>query len=271
MLISSAITTAKATVLSLLLVGCENLFDYSPYSIESGSQQRTAIHLSRVENASLPHFEPFRFALTADTHAYYDQADQLVHVLNQRHDIAFLLIAGDLTDYGLQQEYQWKTDILDNLTIPYLTAIGNHDALNNGKENYQAFFGGFDYSFVYNQVKFVVLNSNSWEFANTVPRLDWLQAELDNDFLYQHQIVLTHIGPYDQRFTSQPSQDYLAVLKQYFVSLVAAGHDHLHTYSEEALSNGQTISYLTTGTVKDSAYVVVTVESGGIRIDREHL
>lgn len=253
-----------------LLFGCEEPFQYSPYGIESASHQRTTTHVARVENTSLPHFEPFRFALTSDTHAYYDEMEQLVQVLNRRNDIEFLLIAGDLTDYGMQQEYEWKVDLLDKLTIPYLTVIGNHDAINNGKENYQAFFGDFDYSFVFNQVKFVALNSNSWEFNDAVPRLDWLQAELDNDFLYQHQIVLTHILPQNSRFTEQQSQDYLATVRQYFVSLLAAGHNHAHIQTEEILANGRTLVYLTPGTLKDSVYVVVTVEADRILFDREH-
>ncbi len=266
---SCAIAVIKVIVLCLLLIGCEEPFHYSPYGIETGSHRLTAINLARVEDASLPQFEPFRFALTADTHAYYDEMDQLVQLLNARDDIAFLLIAGDLTDYGLQQEYQWTVDLLDKLTIPYLTVIGNHDAINNGRENYRAFFGDFDYSFVFNQVKFIAFNTASWEFDNTVPRLDWLEAELDNNFLYQHQIVLTHLLPPHERFTPLQSAEYQRIVKQYFVSLIAAGHAHSFTYSEEILSNGQPIAYLTPGTLKKNSYVVVTVEADRIRFERE--
>ncbi len=267
---SSISTAATAILVCVFLFGCEPPFHYSPYGIESSAHQLTALNLDRLEQASLPHFAPFRFALTADTHAYYDQMDKLVRVLNRRSDIDFLLIAGDLTDYGMQREYQWKVDLLNKLSIPYLTVIGNHDSLNNGKENYAAFFGNFDYSFVFNQVKFVALNSNSWEFDDAVPRFDWLQKELDNDFLYRHQLVLTHILPQNDRFTPQQSAVYLATVRQHFVSLLAAGHNHAHTYTEEVLSSGRTIAYLTAGTLKDRAYVVVTVEADQIRIDREH-
>lgn len=266
---TSAITAAKVVALCLLLVGCEDPFEYSPYGIESGTHQLTALNLAELEKSSLPHFEPFRFALTADTHAYYDEMDELVRVLNRRSDIAFLLIAGDLTDYGLQQEYQWATDLLSKLVIPYLTVIGNHDSINNGKENYLAFFGDYDYSFVFNQVKFVALNSNTWEFDNNVPRLDWLQSELDNNFLYQHQVVLSHFLPQDERFTPQQSLDYLTIVRQNGVSLVASGHNHAHIFSEELLGTGQTIAYLTAGTLKDRAYIVVTVEPNQISITRE--
>lgn len=254
---------------TLLLSGCEEYFDYSPYTIETTPHHLTADNVARIERASLPHFQPFRFAVIADSHAYYDQQVALVSTLNRRNDLAFLLIAGDLTDYGLQQEYQWTVDILGGLRMPWLTTIGNHDALNNGKENYQAFFGPYDYSFRFNQVKFVALNSASWEFGDSVPRLDWLAGELSGYFLYQHQIVLTHVLPQNSRFTPEFSQLYQAVLRDNFVSLVAGGDGHTHAYQEEILSNGQTLGYLTTGTLKERHYVVVSVEADRVTISQQ--
>lgn len=252
-----------------MLTGCSDYFDYTMYAIEEENHHLTANNIERLEAVSLPHFESFRFVVIADSHAYYDELKAFVHHINLREDIAFLLIAGDLTDYGLQQEYQWNVERLAGLKSPYLTVIGNHDALNNGKQNYQAFYGAFDYSFIFNQVKFVVLNSASWEFNNTVPNLDWLRDELSSYHLYQHQLVLTHILPQDQRFSAELSANYLAALKDHFVSLMMGGHNHAHSYAEEILSNGAPIGYLTTGTLKDRGYVVVTVEAGKVSYERQ--
>lgn len=252
--------------LSLFPIGCQDYFDYTPYAIESEQHRLTANNLARIEASSRHHFEPFKFAVIADTHAYYDELKAVIPLLNQRNDLAFLLIAGDLTDFGLQQEYQWMVDLLAKLRIPYLTVIGNHDALNNGKDNYRAFFGDFDYSFTYNRVKFVALNSNSWEFDNTAPRLDWLRSELSRYHLYHHQIVLTHIRPYDSRFALDFSQAYAAAMEENFVSLVVAGHDHTHDYREVILSHGQTIGYMAAGTLKYRGYVIVTVEANRVTI-----
>lgn len=259
---------ALIILFSILLTGCQEYFDYSPYGIESSQYHLTAINTSRIESSSLPYFEPFKFAVAADTHAYYDEMKTFVQVINSRNDLEFLLIAGDLTDYGMQEEYQWMIEILGSLKLPYLTVIGNHDALNNGKENYQAYFGEFDYSFTFNQVKFVALNSNSWEFGDTVPRLDWLNKELSSYYLYQHQIVLTHILPYNTRFTPEFSQVYKTIITDNFVSLTAGGHDHLHFFWEETLTNGQTSTFLVTGTLKDRSYVVVTVNADRVSFER---
>lgn len=257
--------------LGLILSGCSDHFDYTPYGIEPEEHRLTAINRARIESASLPHFEPFRFAVISDTHAYYDELKTFVRLINQRDDIAFILISGDITDYGLLQEYQWSIELLAGLQQPYLAVIGNHDSINNGKNNYQAFFGDFDYTFVFNQVKFVALNSASWEFDNSVPRLDWLRAELSSYYLYQHQLVLTHVPPYphDNRFSAAFSAAYMAAMKDNFASLLISGHDHQHAYREEMLSNGQTFGYMATGTLKERGYVLVTVEAGRVAIERQ--
>lgn len=262
---------ALFVLLGLLLFGCREYFDYTPYGIEPHNHHLTATNIARIESASLPYFEPFRFAVISDTHGYYDELKAFVRTINQRTDIEFILISGDLTDYGLQQEFQWSVDLLDGLKQPYLTVIGNHDSLNNGKANYRAFFGEFDYTFTFNRVKFVALNSASWEFDNTVPRLDWLRAELSSYYLYQHQLVLTHVLPYphDNRFTPEFSAAYMAALKDNFVSLLIGGHDHTHSYREEILSNGQTFGYMATGTLKERGYVLVTVEAWRVTIERQ--
>lgn len=253
-------------LLLLQLTGCQGYFDYTPYGIETTQHELTAKNAARIVSQSQPAFQLFRFAVIADTHAYYEQLDDFVNHLNRRSDLAFVLIAGDLTDYGMLQEYQWSVDILQRLTIPWLTTIGNHDALNNGKENYRAFFGPFDYTFTFNQVKFVVLNSASWEFDHYVPNLDWLTSELAGYYLYQHQMVLTHVLPQNSRFPVEFTQAYIDTLESHFVSLVAGGDGHTHNYEEKILSNGQAIGYLTTGTLKDRHYVVVSVEASSITI-----
>lgn len=258
-------------ILGLALSGCRDYFDYTPYGIEPHNHHLTDTNRARIESASLPGFAPFRFAVIADTHAYYDELKAFVQHINGRNDIAFILVAGDVTDYGLQQEYQWSVDLLAGLKQPYLTVIGNHDALNNGKANYRAFFGEYDYTFTFNQVKFVALNSASWEFDNTVPRLDWLRSELSSYYLYQHQMVLTHILPYsyDNRFTPEFSAAYQAAARDNFVSLMIGGHAHAYGYTEEILGNGQTLGYLITGTLKDRGYVVVSVEADRVTIERQ--
>ena len=101
-----------------------------------------------------------------------------------------------------------------------------------------------------------------------MPRLDWLRTELSSYYLYQHQIVLTHILPQDSRYPAEFSTAYRAALTDNFASLLIGGHYHQHGYVEETLTNGEPIGYLATGTLKERGYVVVTVEAERVTIER---
>lgn len=250
---------------SLLSSSC---IDFSPYSIENSEREGTARNIERISQSSSADFAPFSFAVISDSHAEYDALQDAVASINRRDDVSFVLHAGDLTDSGLLQEYDWCEDILQHLEVPYVTVIGNHDALNNGKQNYQAIFGPYDYSLVFNQVKFVALNSNSWEFDDQVPRLDWLAMELADYAVYQQQIVLTHIDPHDSRFGAEFSARYLATLKDHFVTLVISGHKHSYDYDEEFLPSGQPIGFLISAAVNRRSYLLVSVEASGLSHER---
>lgn len=255
-------------VLFLIAMLSSSCLDYSPYSIETDEREGTARNIEWLSENSSTTFSPFSFAVLSDSHADYDALLDAVASINQRSDVSFVLHAGDLTDNGLLQEYDWTEDILQRLHVPYLTVIGNHDALNNGKENYQAIYGPYDYSLVFNQVKFVALNSNNWEFDDQVPRVDWLSEAVADYAIYQHQIVLTHIEAHDGRFSGALSAQLLASLKENFVSLVISGHRHEYSYKEEWLTSGQPIGFLINGAVNRHSYAVVHVEAGSVSHER---
>lgn len=97
--------------------------------------------------------------MLGDSHQALEELSEVVDAVNA-HDLAFVLHLGDMTDAGLRQEYRWTLDELKRLRRPFLTAIGNHDALSNGKDVYRRSFGAYDYRFTYGDVRFVVPNTN---------------------------------------------------------------------------------------------------------------
>ena len=62
------------------------------------------------------------------------------------------------------------------MTIPFLTAVGNHD-LDNGSGNYQEIFGPTYYSFQIGQNYFIVLDAST-EPSFDKTQLKWLEDEL---------------------------------------------------------------------------------------------
>jgi Icc-related predicted phosphoesterase len=77
----------------------------------------------------MPDRETIRIATIADVH-YAKTSQGLLHSLfaqiNERADI--LVVAGDLTDYGLAEEARvLARDLTTSVTIPIVAVLGNHD------------------------------------------------------------------------------------------------------------------------------------------------
>lgn len=138
--------------------------------------------------------ERFRFVAMADTHGDYEHLRSAVRRINAQGGITFGLHAGDLTAYGLLDEYDWAWDELERTTVPVLVTIGNHDALSFGPEIWSQMFGPFDYSFLIGNLKVVVFNSNILEFPTSAPNRAWVRSQIENG-ADRSVVVLTHHPP----------------------------------------------------------------------------
>lgn len=163
---------------------------FSPWETKLPSSQKnhTAKNLNRLyeQEAFLGFSNEFTIAILGDPQGTPGDLKRVISRINERTDVEFLLVLGDLTDYGLRHEYQWTYDALANSKVPWFTAVGNHDALAHGKEIYQDMFGEFDYTFEYKGYKFVIWNNNLNEFGTT--NFSFLEKELDD-----RSVVASHI------------------------------------------------------------------------------
>ena len=117
---------------SLLLAGCEML-EFSPGEARSPKHQQdlTDKNLARLAQTTVPAGDTLRFVFTGDSQRFYDEAEELVKSVNQQPGIQFMLVAGDISDFGMGREMRWVDDQLRKLRVPYLTVIGNHDQVGN--------------------------------------------------------------------------------------------------------------------------------------------
>ena len=74
--------------------------------------------------------EAVHFAVMADLHYPSNPASitACVDHINQQDSLDFAIIAGDLTDFGTDEEIADVKAMLDRFTIPYYIVAGNHDA-----------------------------------------------------------------------------------------------------------------------------------------------
>lgn len=249
--------------LLILCGGCE-VFDFSPDEVilhhsERNLNQKNA---EKIASLNIQPTDTLRFALIADTQRFYDETEDFVTAVNERTKqkgkrIHFTLLAGDITDFGLLDEYRWIHNILKKLDMPYMTVIGNHDCVGNGKKVYSAMYGPYDHTLQVARNRFVFLNTNYLEFDAKTPHLDFLENSLKTDSAnYDNAFVIAHIGPFDNDANKAKEMAYAKLIADYKVRYSIHGHRHDHKF-ERPYDDQK--GYLTVGSTNYRSYVVVTV------------
>ncbi|MEX2336271.1 MAG: metallophosphoesterase [Fulvivirga sp.] len=251
----------------LLFIILPSCFEYNPNQIilEDNEKDLTSKNITKIKSSKAP--AVIRFVLMGDTQRFYDESDEFVKRVNQLEDITFVIHAGDISDFGLTQEFQWIHDIMSKIKFPYLTVIGNHDLLANGSKVYARMYGDFNYSFDYGNYKFIMLNTNSREygFKGNVPDLAWLQEQLDTNTAEKEIIIFSHIPPFDEDFDKNLEQAYANMLaKDPHVHL--SMHGHRHSFMDEEYYNDG-VRYFVTTSMEKKGYALVTLAPEKMEIE----
>jgi len=90
--------------------------------------------------------ETFSFAWISDNHlgsyAYAeDDLRQAIEDINSIDSLEFVILTGDLTEFGVTSEFALLKQMLDSLNKPYYMVDGNHDV--NWSENGTTTFGNY--------------------------------------------------------------------------------------------------------------------------------
>src|SRR5690606_29452404 len=110
-----------------------------------------------------------------------------VHDINQNKELKFVILSGDITEFGADEELRLAKQILDSLTIPYHIIPGNHDAnwSESGGNSFRQIFGAETFYFKYGGYRFIGTNSgpNMRMSPGQIPRenLVWLDSVLRLD------------------------------------------------------------------------------------------
>ncbi len=226
------ITKNKLLIFTLVLItltACDEMFDYSPYAIDFSEQNRN-VNQKNIEK--LLQHEPddtITIALTGDTHRFYDQMDRFVNKVNQDSLVDLVIHVGDMADFGLPKQFTWGNSFLLKLNSPYLVVVGNHDLVGNGLTAYNEMFGSLNFSFIYDSIKFVFINTNSLEFKfnGEVPDIRWLDFQLRPNKDFTKAIIIFHIPPMDADFDASLKEEFQKTVAHYN-NVMFALHGHLH-------------------------------------------
>src|SRR3954466_11733517 len=108
--------------------------------------------------------QTFRFAFLSDTHIGVKGADedlrQSVADINADTSLKFVLITGDITELGTDEELLLAKEILSGLNKPVYIQTGNHDGnwSPSGGRAFTAVFGPGRFAFTYNGYLFLGTN-----------------------------------------------------------------------------------------------------------------
>ncbi|WP_347158950.1 metallophosphoesterase family protein [Pontibacter chitinilyticus] len=258
---------AVCLLLALASQACEE-FEYSPYEIRLDDSEKNINqrNIAKIEAQHLAPTDTLRFILTADVQGFYEEDAAMVRDINQHHANAnFLLLGGDLTDFGLAKEFKMIHKSFHSLVMPYVAVVGNHDSVNNGQQVFKAMYGDYNTSFAVGNSKFILLNTNYIEFDEKVPDLDWLEKELAASTGYDNVFVLSHIPPENYEFGQENTQRYYQLLSKYKVAFSLHGHNHSFKYSRPY---DDTVPYVETTTAEDREYLLFTVIGDQVSFER---
>lgn len=213
-----------------ILPSCEDMFDYSPYAIDFSDENRNVNQRNIEKLHNRENSDTIIIAFTGDTHNYFDELDNLIDKVNTVPNIDLVIHVGDIADFGLPKQYLWGNGYLLNLEVPYLVVIGNHDLVGNGLEAYKEMYGDPDFSFVYQDIKFVFLNTNSLEFAynGTVPNLEWLSHQLLPSEDFSRVVIIFHLPP-GIGFDPALEEAFYQILSAHN-NVIMAVHGHTHHF-----------------------------------------
>jgi hypothetical protein len=243
-----------------------------------------------------PLAQNFKFVAMSDSRGKYTGVNDSVlskivnHLVENQKDVKFVCFMGDMIDGSKSDPQETKKELLHwkdvmspvynnpNMIWPYIwPTVGNHEIQNPADENtfrevFKDVFSngpddekGLTYSFDYDNVHFVLIDSDRWSYGDPkdssddrrdwhyIKHLDWLENDLKaaREREVNHIFVLTHesifpIGGHlhdglsnlGLKFTGEldstrtwylnQRQKYIDLLVKYKVAAHICGHEHIY-------------------------------------------
>jgi hypothetical protein len=208
-----------------------------------------------AEDAS---FHPFSFAVLSDLHLAEHQGperlDRALQMIADRHDIAFVLVLGDII---WQKDYQDLKPILAKAGVPVHLVYGNNDWRRVNDGSIEKAFGPRDYTFTFASCTFIQMwdclpreHIDNHRGELTEPQWSWLEEQLQTAQKGGaiHTFVSMHVPPetpgaYNNLFFmfTQTQDRLFGLMDKYHVTAGLFGH--LHQRAE--WSHNQTQLYVT--------------------------
>lgn len=180
--------------------------------------------------------KPFKFAYLSDVHiaaglSSVADLEASIADINSQDSLDFVILAGDITEFGSDEEFTIARETLSKLKIPYYIIGGNHDSKwsESGCTSFAKIFGSDRFYFVHNGVYFVGTNSgpNMRMMPGYVPRetFEWLDS-LVATIPPEAPLVFVNHYPLDEGLINY--REILSLLSKTNIQLAMCGHGHVN-------------------------------------------
>ncbi|MBU2916705.1 metallophosphoesterase [Psychrosphaera sp. F3M07] len=250
-----------ATITSLLISSCR--FDISPWendvNCDTLNLEANLEWLNLIEKRYKDKTD-FSVAVIGDPQQYPGDLELTIKKINKINKVDFVLLLGDLTETGVEKEYEWTCKAVSHTSKPILSVIGNHDALAYGRVIWLDTIGPFDYSFTYKNTKFIAYNDNKYEFEN-VPDKEWIanEALISSDETRLHTIGMSHIEPWDVEPTLTDE------LKLMGFDQMLHAHNHKFAYWQKSSVE---LPHFITADTRDVKFGIMNITPDSISIEQ---
>ncbi len=188
--------------------------------------------------------QPFQFALVTDTHVGSstgaEDLRRTVADLNLRNDVDFVILSGDVTEFGSDEELQLAKQILDSLQKPLYVIPGNHDSnwSESGANTFRQVFGAETFFFEHKGYQFMGTTSgpNMRMSPGQIPRenLVWMDSVFNTHTDTARPLIFINHYPLDSSLNNW--FEAIDRLKARNVQLALCGHGHQnHLYDWEGI------------------------------------
>jgi outer membrane protein assembly factor BamB/predicted phosphodiesterase len=175
----------------------------------------------------------FSFAWLSDTHVGSANADDdllaSVHDINSQTGLSFVVVSGDITEYGSEEQLKKAREILGALKIPFHTIPGNHDTKwsESGATDFPRIFGADRFVFEHAGYRFIGMHQGplmKMGDGHWAPQdVRWLREQLAATPPQQPIVFITHY-PIDDGIANWFV--VLDLLKAHNTQVVLCGHGH---------------------------------------------
>lgn len=214
--------------------------------------------------------QTFKFAHVTDTHVGGATGEEdlrrTVKDLNTLKDIDFVILSGDITEFGADHELKLAKQILDSLSLPWYVIPGNHDGnwSENGANTFRSVFGGETFFFKHKGFMFLGTNSgpNMRMSPGQIPRenLVWMDSVFSAN--PDRNTPLIYINHYPQDSSLNNWFEALDRVKSRNVQLAFCGHGHINkVYDWEGIPGIMGRSNLRAKN-EYGGYNIVTIDQG---------